>query len=260
VLTNEKYIGQNIFNRRSFKLKRKREKNPPEKWVRRDDAFEGIVEEDLFFQARGIILERNRRYSTDEMLEKLQTLYQRHGRISGILIDETEGMPSAGAYHDRFGGLIRAYKLIGFTPETDYSFIEINKRLREKRPDLVRRIIETLEAQGSSVEVDAETDLLLVNREVLVSLVLSRCTTTAGGSRRWTIRLEQSMKPDITIAARMDQANEDIHDYYLLPSLDMRAEKLRLAEENPIHLDAYRFEDLSFFYELAERVTIETAA
>ena len=45
ILTNEKYIGRNVYNRVSFKLKDKRVRNPPEMWVRKDDAFEPIVEE-----------------------------------------------------------------------------------------------------------------------------------------------------------------------------------------------------------------------
>jgi hypothetical protein len=32
----------------SFKLKKKRVINPPEMWIRRDAAFEGIVPADLF--------------------------------------------------------------------------------------------------------------------------------------------------------------------------------------------------------------------
>jgi hypothetical protein len=34
ILTNEKYIGNNVDNRRSFKLKRKRVANGPEMWIR----------------------------------------------------------------------------------------------------------------------------------------------------------------------------------------------------------------------------------
>ena len=33
LLTNEKYIGNNVYNRTSFKLKKKRVQNPPEMWV-----------------------------------------------------------------------------------------------------------------------------------------------------------------------------------------------------------------------------------
>ena len=70
VLTNEKYIGHNVYNRVSFKLKKARVRNPPEMWVRRDGAFDPIVEAKDFYLAQGIILERHRRLSDDEMLER----------------------------------------------------------------------------------------------------------------------------------------------------------------------------------------------
>jgi hypothetical protein len=39
------------------------------------------------------------------------------GRLSGILIDETEDMPSSSCYSSRFGSLARAYSLIGWNPD-----------------------------------------------------------------------------------------------------------------------------------------------
>ena len=39
VLTNEKYIGNNVYHRTSFKLKRKHVENPPEMWIRAQAAF-----------------------------------------------------------------------------------------------------------------------------------------------------------------------------------------------------------------------------
>ena len=65
------------------------------------------------------------------------------------------------------------------------------------------------------------------------------------------------MKPDITIAVRMDFTNENIHDYYLLPALDMTWENLRLAEANGIYLDTYRCESLDYFFSLMERINLE---
>jgi hypothetical protein len=35
---------------------------------------------------------------------------------------------------------------------------------------------------------------------------------------------------------------------------------LRLAESNHALLDAYRFDDLEFFFQMAERISIEEAA
>jgi len=98
VLTNEKYIGNNVYHRTSFKLKLKHVANPQEKWIRGDGVFEGIVEPSLFHTAQGIILARSRKFSDEEMLEKLREVLNKHGRICGMLIDETEGLPSSTAF------------------------------------------------------------------------------------------------------------------------------------------------------------------
>jgi DNA invertase Pin-like site-specific DNA recombinase len=262
VLTNEKYIGNNVYHRTSFKLKSKHISNPPEKWIRADGAFEGIVAPKLFFTAREIILARSRKLTDDEMLDKLRQILQKHGRISGILIDEVEDFPSSSAYQHRFGSLVTAYRLIGYDPHIDYSFIEINKRLRQKHPELIKTVIEQLQALGGSVLYDVNTNLLHVNGEIRVSIVLCRHQTTEAGSSRWVIRLEQGLKPDITIAVRMDSTNEGIRDYYLLPAMDMCWDNasLRMADVNGIYLDAYRFESLDYFFGMAERSPIEEIA
>jgi len=260
VLTNEKYIGNNVYHRTSFKLKKKHVNNPPDRWIRAEKAFEAIVDPSLFLEAQRIIIERSRRFTNEEMLEKLRGVLDRHGRISGILIDEYEDMPSSAAFRHRFGSLIAAYTLIGYTPQTDYGFIEVNRRLRRQHPAIVADVIAQIEAMGGSVTVDEQTDLLVVNREFRTSVVLCRHQTTMRGSSRWLIRLDESLRPDITIAVRMDAANENIQDYYILPAVDMTWENLRIAEDNGIYLDAYRFQDLHYFFHLAARTPIQHAA
>ena len=96
VLTNEKYIGNNVYNRHSYKLKETHKNNPPEEWLRVKGAFEEIVDEPLFFTAQGMIRERNRRFSDDEMLDRLKRLLEKEGHLSGFVIDEAENMPSSG--------------------------------------------------------------------------------------------------------------------------------------------------------------------
>ena len=39
ILINPKYIGANVYNRRSYKLKQRRVVNPEAMWVRKDKAF-----------------------------------------------------------------------------------------------------------------------------------------------------------------------------------------------------------------------------
>ena len=260
VLTNEKYIGNNVYNRQSFKLKKTRVVNTPEMWIRADDAFEAIVDPQLFFTVQGMIRERNRRYSDEEMLERLKHLFQHHGYLSGLVIDEAESMPSSGAYQSRFGSLIRAYELVGFKPDRDYRYIEINRTLRQMHHDVVAETIASIEDLGGAVSRNPVTDLLTVNDEFTASLVIARCQPTRTGSLRWKIRLDTGLAPDLTIALRMDGANDGPLDYYLLPLFEMTAERIRLTEENGLMLDAFRFDTLEFFFTMAERAKISDIA
>jgi DNA invertase Pin-like site-specific DNA recombinase len=260
VLTNEKYIGNNVFNRTSFKLKKRHVVNTPDMWVRKDGVFEAIVEPRYFFTAQGIIRERCRKFSDEEMLEKLRKLHEQHGWLSGVVINEADDMPSSTAYSHRFGSLIRAYELIGFTPDHDYSFIEINRRLRGLHKEAIADTIRKIELLGGTVRQEPSSELLIINEELRASAVICRCLQTEAGAYRWKIHLDTGLLPDITIAIRMDAANEKPFDYYLLPALDIENPKMRLAENNGLALDAYRFDDLEAFFMLTERVSIQEGA
>ncbi len=260
VLTNEKYVGNNVYNRVSFKLKKKRVANPPDMWIKAEGAFEPLVSPAVFQAAQSIIRERSRRYSNDELLDHLKKLLEREGRLSGLLIDEHEDMASSAVYRSRFSSLVRAYDLIGYTPDRDYHFIETNRHLRNMHPKVTEDVIVKMRQLGGVVTVDPTTDLLSVNGEFTASLVIARCRQTDAGAFRWLIRLDAGLKPDITIAVRMDAENQNPLDYYLFPSIDMVFEKLMLAEDNSVGLDTYRFSTLDFFCGMARRARIPEAA
>jgi len=260
VLTNEKYIGHNVYNRTSFKLKKLRVVNTPEMWIRHDDAFEAIVPPEIFYTAQGIIRAKSRRYSDEELIERLRTLYRNRGFLSGMVINETEGMPSSTVYAYRFGSLIRAYELVGFAPTRDFRFVEANRILRRIHPTIVAETERRIAELGGSVDRDPATDLLRVNEEFDVSLVLARCQYEATGRKRWKIRFDTSLTPDITVAVRLDETNEAPLDYYLLPRLDFGQPKLKLADQNPIELESYRFDTLDYLYGMAERSRLRRVA
>ncbi|WP_338824906.1 recombinase family protein [Bradyrhizobium septentrionale] len=253
ILINEKYIGNNVWNRCSCKLKGRRICNPPERWIRHDQAFEPIVEEETFSAAQAIISERCKRYSDEELLDVLRGLLEQHGFLSGMIIDELEFGPSSSAYRTRFGSLVRAYELIGFTPDRDYRYIEINRALRRMYPDLITTTIHGIEEIGGSVYQDTETDLLTVNDEFTTSLCVVRSQETMAGSYRWKVRFDAGLRPDITVAIRMNQMNSAILDYFLLPRFEMATDRVALAENNGVALDAYRFDTLDMLFELAAR-------
>ncbi len=260
ILINEKYIGNNVWNRSSFKLKKLRVHNDPEIWVRAEGAFEAIVDPELFAAASSIIGARSAKLTDDEMLSALRDMFQAQGYLSGLIIDEADTLPSSGSYRTRFGSLLRAYQLVGFKPSRDYRYVEINRRLRDLHPDIVDQIIDGIAAAGGSVERDPNTDLLTINNEFSASLVIVRCHETNAGSLRWNIRFDTSLKPDITVAVRMDRPNRKPLEYYLLPGIDMTLPRLRLAESNGLSLDAYRFDTLSPLFEMTIQVSIPEVA
>ena len=236
VLTNEKYIGNNVYNRVSFKLKTKRVVNPPDMWVRHDGAFEPIVEPG-FFRGRAAHHSRS------------QPALQRSG-VAGATVGHLfrEGMAvrpdhrrngrtcrRAQRYRHRFGSLVRAYQLVGYSPARDYRYIETNRTLRALHPDVVNQVIADIEQQGGAVRQDPISDLLHINEEFTASLVIVRCHVSAAGGLRWKVRFDHGLRPSITIAVRMDEGNTSIRDYYLLPWLEAgTTPSLRLAPENGI--------------------------
>jgi len=260
VLTNEKYIGNNVYNRSSFKLKTKRVVNEPGNWVRRDGAFEGIVEPDFFEAAQRIIQARCLRLSDEELLSRLSELLARKGWLSGLVIDEVDDMPSSSAFRNRFGSLLRAYRLIGYTPARDYRYIEINQALRAMHPEIISGVVNGVENGRGTVGVDPSSALLTINDEFTASVVVVRCLETAAGGLRWKIRLDQGLRPDITIAVRMEVGNAGIRDYYLLPWFECGSDpSVRLAPENGALLDAFRFDTLDALFELTKRVEVHAA-
>ncbi|EEA3037373.1 recombinase family protein, partial [Salmonella enterica subsp. diarizonae] len=52
ILTNEKYIGNNVYNKTSNRLKQRCIRNPKHEWIRCENAFEAIISPEIFLQAQ----------------------------------------------------------------------------------------------------------------------------------------------------------------------------------------------------------------
>src|ERR1039458_4209297 len=118
-------------------------------WIWRDGAFAPIVDAAIFEQARRMIESRHLHLSDQDLLERLKDLLRLRGRLFGLLIDETDDMPSSSCYSTRFGSLTRAYTLIGWTPDRDFAYVEINRDLRRRHANLISAILDELLALGA---------------------------------------------------------------------------------------------------------------
>jgi hypothetical protein len=127
-------------------------------------------------------------------------------------------------------------------------------------PQIIRETEQKVREIGGLIERDNSTDLLHINHEFTVSIVLSRCQVYENGTRRWKVRFDSSLQPDITVAVRLDESNQSALDYYLLPSLDFGQKGFNLADINGIEFETYRFEKLDYLYGMAERTRVRRAA
>jgi hypothetical protein len=87
-------------------------------------------------------------------------------------------------------------------------------------PSIVKDVIEGVRAAGGTAIQNLEDDTLTINDEITASIVIARCKLTRGGLRRWKIRLDETLRPDLTICVRMDEDNMTAHDYLYLAAHD----------------------------------------
>ncbi|KJI82230.1 recombinase family protein, partial [Enterobacter hormaechei] len=250
------YIGNNIYNKTSSKLKSKSIKNPKHEWVRCDKAFKPIISKKKFNKAQEIIQLRSIHLSNEDLLEKLKQKLKTNGKLSGFIIDEDDTGPSSSVYRTRFGGLLRAYTLIGYKPEHDYSYLKINEALRAFYSDVIEDFKNSIEKNNCCVDSHKYAPMLCINEETIISVIITKCKHMKSGKLRWKVRFDNSLKADITIVIRMDSQNESPRDFYIIPKIDNEFSKMVMSEKNNLRLELYRFDNLDKFLQIIYRIDL----
>ncbi|HWZ30388.1 MAG TPA: recombinase family protein [Bryobacteraceae bacterium] len=253
MVTNPKYIGSNVSNRLSGKLRTLRTKNPPEMWIRLDNAFEAIVEPSVFKKAETVVAARGHLLTDEYLLQALRDYLRRNGRLTARSIIADPDMPCAQAYNARFGGLMEAYRKIGYQPERNLAYVDRDRMLLPIRRRFTAMILDGLRRLGVSAMQDSRTKLLQVNGNLTVRCVVARCRPL-GQSHGWLLRLHSPTKADATVIARLTSGNEELFDYFCLPRQESRRLKqLTLRPRTQSNIDRYRSDDLTFLKKLARR-------
>ena len=256
ILTNEKYIGNNIYNKTSSKLKSRLVKNPKHEWVRCDKAYKPIISKKKYNKAQEIIQLRSIHLTNEDLLEKLKQKLESNGKLSGFIIDEDDTGPSSSVYRTRFGGLLRAYTLIGYKPEHDYSYIQINEALRSFYSGIIEDFKGEILKSNCYIDEYKYAPMLYINDELLISVLITKCTPMKSGKLRWKVRFDNSQKADITIVIRMDSQNISPLDFYIIPKIENEYSKMCMTETNNIRLDLYRFDNLDKLLQIITRMKV----
>lgn len=250
VLKNEAYLGNIVFNRRSQKVGETAVRNPPDMWIRHENAFPGILTKALFDRAQKVMaeLESGRTRTDKELLDRLRVLYRREGRLTMKLIMTSRDVPNCSVYTKRFGSLTRAYELVGYKQSARYRFQEIFSSIDRTICSAAAAVCARLEELGKHTSFLPELYLLTLNRSTTVSIAVARSIRNGITHRaigRWEIRRIRFRRSDLTLVIRMNSANTTIKDYFLLPSLSlpkpMKDSRTRLSDR---HFSEFRYRSL----------------
>lgn len=250
MVTNPKYIGSNVTNRSSAKLRTRQVQNPPELWVRRDNAFPAIIDPRIFQQAEIEAEARSSFLTNEQLLDCLRQLLRKHGRISERLLKTNAGMPCAQVYTMRFGGMTEAYRLVGYQPRRNLAWVERDRALTPIRREFITRVVGILKSFGASVQQDTRRQFLTVNENLNVRVSITRCRTFKRFDS-WRLQLCTPWKPDVSIFARLAPGNEAILDYFCVPASKEKRVQITVSPQSPTPRDIQQFADLGFLRDLA---------
>jgi Recombinase len=194
LLTSPKYIGVNLYNRKSNKLSGKQVNNPRNMWIRCEHASEPIVPAEQFEKAQEIIRARSNHLSDEDLLASLRRLLAKQGSLSARLIGADGSMPSVALLRKRFKYLTWAYRAIGYTPSRYYRYQALTVSIRQLQQDLCAAMKTKLLSIGATVE-DGPTNTFRINGQFTAIVKVCYCTETPVGPR-WSVLLDRASLPD----------------------------------------------------------------
>ena len=241
ILLNENFIGNTVYNRESSLLRGKATKNAPNLWVRNKGAIPAAIDPNVFHDAQQRMKRRWEHLSDDELLSRLKTLLQKEGRLSQAIMNRTLGVPSVNVYDERFGSMRNAYRLIGYKLAWDTDWIErkseFSALLQNNAADLICR----LEGAGAVAKFEPKKDVLRINKRFVFSLRLARSWRAPDRKLIWTINRRTVLPRGYIVAIRLDEGNNSILDYFLLPTKAMTTSKIRFMDAGLQRFDGCRF-------------------
>jgi hypothetical protein len=230
ILKNELYIGTMVYNRTVSRLQARTKKNPKDAWIRTEDAFEAVVDKDIFYRAQKIMErqeeERKRLYSREDMIEKLKDLYQIYGVIRAKQIAARKEMLSVHAYTREFSSLDMAYQNM---------FGDILQKANNK-------VIKDLRCQVEDLE---EYDDYVVLNGCFSILIQPSLPVPYGYGAYWSFRPDQRVEIDMTLGVPLSNSNRhDILGYMFFPRLLVSSQNVKIFSNSQGNLDLYGYRDL----------------
>lgn len=246
LLTNTKYCGALSYNRRSCKLSRPREDNPPDKWVVNHEAIDPLIPRALFEAAQIERAKRVRRYPPDELLDLLRSCHRRHGRINASIIAADPLLPDPQLFKRAFGSLILAYDAAGLPRSKLHSFVDTKRWMFVLQAKLIADVISLASTAGAMAERVSDWRTVNINGALKISVEVLIRRRPRKGLPNWKMRPRQGA--DFVIAARACPESRELIDYFLVPTSKLADGPLYLKESNLASFVDMRFASVNAMF------------
>lgn len=255
LLHHPSYTGCNIWNRTTGRLRTRRTPEDPERWVRMQGAFQGIVEQSRFDRAQRILKEG--KWPKAKLLKKIRQVIAAGGKLTHKGMRIVRGAPSPATIRKHFGSVLEAYRFVG---------CDVPAWVRKKADrihathviaeDIVRQLIA---ASKGKVTLSRRWPRLTVrlNDGIEASVIASRSRATATGKLRWDLHPIVGWNGPI-LCCRLNANNNGYHSLYVLPPFRLQAFR-RIGEDDQFLAEIGRLENLTGFCDAVRAVSTRSA-
>jgi hypothetical protein len=191
-------------------------RNPPEKWIRCEHAFEPLVGRALFEGAQRRLSASFRAISDDEILARMKALYVREGQYSTRLVWNAAEPPRRNTIWKRLGPMTRIRALLGTVPTGVVPPDQVVDLMRRLERETFTAI---LNVATSDFEIAAAPrDLTLkVPRCGRLRIHAAQPSIRSSGEWLWAAALPNAERADWNLVIRADVEHDVALDYLLIP-------------------------------------------
>lgn len=242
ILTNRKYDGALVFNRKSCKLSSARTSNSTDAWIINEGAIEKILPPEIYGRAQIERAHRAQSFDPIDLLRTLRSCYQRHGRITAKIIVSDPSVPTPQTFARYFGSLAKAYEIAGITNVSPHPFVETKRRIKAFRESMFADAGVLIRTSGKIIQEAPHLKILTIDGSVRVRVETATCRRADRGIPYWQIFPFPDV--DFTLIARFDFKNQTVLDYLLIPARVLSRGAIYLRLKTPLPADCMQFASL----------------
>ena len=233
ILTNPEYAGTLVYNKTTQQLMTPRRRNPTDQWIRTANAFEPVVDPEIFEQVQFIFAQAALRFSPEVMIAHLERIDHEFGYVRPALLRADDAAPCASTYAKHFRSLDVAYQHV---------FRSTISEVAQEVETMLRRQVE---------QIERYEDFLVINQRFTV-LIQPSVPMSHGYKRYWYFRPDVRSTIDITLGVPVSgPEGPQILGYLILPRLLVQDRGIRLFGSSEIRLGMYGHTGLEIITQLA---------